>query len=137
MSPFRPSSVYHQRKDHRYSIFGDETHFPVKHIGPTHNIREHRFLTISDTSLRKNAKQGSTSHANSSRTRRHSRSVNVNFVGMLLGEGSASTSSPPPPTPSTVGFGACPAVALSVSSFAWCLRRKKHSNASQTWQSEV
>lgn len=98
-------------------------------IGPPENVNGQHFLTISDTSLRKKAKQGSTSHANSSRTRRHSCFVNVNFVGVLFGEGSASTSSAPSPTPSTLGFGAFPAAASSAASFASCLRRRntKHS----------
>lgn len=59
-----------------------------------------RCLTISDTSLRKNARHGSTSQANSSRTRRHSFAVRVNFVGPLAADGSAvaaAASSPAPP----------------------------------------
>ena len=45
--------------------------------------RESTLLTISVTSRLKNARQGSTSHANSSSTKRDSPRVRVNFVGAV------------------------------------------------------
>lgn len=67
-------------------------------LSPTPPPRLDEFLTISDTSLRKKARQGSTSHPKSSRTSWHSPAVSVNLGGRQVADDSASAVLSPAPS---------------------------------------